>query len=233
MKMYFFYAIFNLVLCGSLFAQLPLTYGIRNTMDLYETNKLARGKEAYVLTEKEIEGSPYLNDEFSTGTIFTVQNIQYVEILLRYNIYNDNLEFKTPSNEVLSLANPEIVENAVFGGNQLVYSTFVQANKTNKGFLILLEKGKVSLFSKPVVIFKEATEPAAIKPTEPAKFVRKANEYFVKIGTESAKSISGKKELITAFPDNQEKIEKYIDKNKIKANKPEDLIEVVRYYNSL
>lgn len=233
MKKFFFIVIFVLTFIVNCLAQLPLGYGIRKIMDLYETNKLASGNNANILTEDDIEGSPYLNDEFVSGAIYTVQKIQYVEILLRYNIYNDNLEFKTPANEVQSLATPEIVETAFLGDNQFVYSPFLAANKTKNGFLILLEEGKASLFSKPVVAFKEATEPAAYKPAEPAKFVRKANEYFVRIGKEPAKPVSGKKELIAAFPDNQEKMEKYIEKNKIKTNKPEDLIEVVRYYNSL
>ncbi|MGE0021269.1 MAG: hypothetical protein AB7S72_16465 [Draconibacterium sp.] len=233
MKNLLFTAFLVLVLHSLSIAQLPLTYGVRTTMDLYESNKLVSGNGAGLLTDKDIEGSPYADEEFQMGSIYTTQKLQYVDIQLRYNIYNDNIEFKTPSGEIQTLANPEVVEIAVFGKNQFVYSSYVHSNKVKKGFLVVIEEGKASLFSKPVVAFKEATQPAAYKQPEPAKFVKKADEYYLRIGTEPAVSIKGKKDLIAVFPDNQKAIEDFIDKNKIKIGKPEGLKEVVRYYNSL
>jgi len=159
--------------------------------------------------------------------------MQYNGIPLRYNIYNDNIEFKTPTDEIQALATPEIVEKAVFGSTQLVYSSYLLANKTRKGFFVVLEEGKASLYSKPGIAFKEPTEPAAYKEAEPAKFVKKADEYYIRIGTEQAVLINSKKDLIAAFPENKDKIESFINKNKIKTNKPESLIELVKYYNSL
>ncbi len=233
MKKSIFYLIFILTLNGISYAQLPLTYGVRKTMDLYETNKLTSGNGTHILTQNEIEGSPYLQDEFVSGSIYTIQKLMYIEILLRYNIYNDNLEFKLPSDEVQALSAPEIVEKAIIGDIQLNYSPFLRANKIRHGFLLLLEEGKASLFSKPVVAFKEATEPAAYKLAEPAKFVRKADEFYIRIGNEPAKLITGKKDLIESFQDNRDKVENYIDKNRIKTNKAEDLKKVVSFYNSL
>lgn len=233
MKRNIFYFIFILTINGISYAQLPLTYGVRTTMDLYETNKLVSGNNSSILTEKDIDGSPYLNDEFFKGTIYTVQKLKYIDIPLRYNIYNDNLEFKTPTNEIQALVTPEIVEKAIIGEIQLEYLHYIKSNKTNKGFLILLEEGKVSLFSKPEVVFKEATEPAAYKQAEPARFVRKTETCFMRIGNEPARLITNKKELISLFPNDQEKIESFIVKKKLKINKPEDLRKVVVFYNSL
>ncbi|HCE58565.1 MAG TPA: hypothetical protein DER09_12240 [Prolixibacteraceae bacterium] len=214
-------------------AQLPLTYGVRTTMDLYESNKLVSGNGAGLLTDKDIEGSPFLDEEFKTGSIYTTQKLQYADIQLRYNIYNDNIEFKTPAGEIQALASPDVVEIALIGNNQFVYSSYVHTNKIKKGFLVVMEVGKASLYSKPVVTFKEATQPAAYKQPEPAKFIRKSDEFYVRIGTEPAVFIEGKKDLIAAFPDNQKAIEDYINKNKIKIGKPEGLKKVVNYYNSL
>jgi hypothetical protein len=223
--------IFSLI--GVSNAQLPLGYLLREKMDLYESNRLASGKIKNTLTEKDIEGSPYLNDEFENGSIYTIQKIQYADIPLRYNIFNDDLEFKTPTDEVQALATPEIVEKAFFGNKLMVYSPYLQGNKTKKGFFIILVEGKASLYAKPNVIFKEATEAAAYKEPEPARFVKKSDDYYIRIGTSQAQIIGGKKELIATFPDNQDKIESFISKNKIKINKPESLKELFDYYNSL
>jgi hypothetical protein len=233
MKKLFPTLIFIFSLAGVSNAQLPLGYLLRETMDLYETNKLASGNYKNILTEKDIKGSPYLNDEFETGSIYTVQRIQYADIPLRYNIFNDDIEFKTPTGEVQALATPEIVEKAVFGNTLMIYSPYLLGNKNKKGFFIILVEGKASLYAKPNVIFKDATEAAAYKEPEPAMFVKKSDEYFIRIGAGQAQIIGGKKELISAFPDNQDKIDSFISKNKIKINKPESLKELFDYYNSL
>lgn len=213
--------------------QYQVPYQRIESIDFFKNNKFVEGDYRKVLTEKDIKGSPYLNDEFVNGVIFTVQKTKYENIPLRYNIYNDNLEFKTPTGELQALDTPEIVEKAEFGDYQLIYAPYTLANKIKKGFFVVLEEGKASLYAKPGVFFKEPVEAGAYKEPEPAKFVKRADEYFIRIGNEQAILINSKKDLIAAFPENQKKIESFIDTNKTKTNKPESLKEVVLYYNSL
>lgn len=233
MKKYYLTVFILLTFTGVLFSQLPLNYDIREQMDFYNRNKFIGGEWKNVITEDQIAGSPYLNKEFENGSIYTIQRQQYNEIPLRYNIYNDNLEFKTPDNEIMALDAPEIVEKAVWGNNILTYSPYLIANKTKKGFFLILEEGNASLYAKPAVGFQNATEPAAYKDAEPAKFVKKPDEYYIRFGTDQAVPISTKKDLIAAFPDHRDKMESFINKNKIKTNKSDDLKEVVKYYNSI
>jgi hypothetical protein len=233
MKHFFLTLLFMLGLASFSFAQLMIDYEIRKAVDFYRTNKLIGGSWNDPLTQNKIKGSPYLNNEFETGTVFTVQKLKYEDIPLRYNIYNDELEFKTPAGEILAMAAPETVEKALFGATQLIYLPYTESNKTKKGFFLVLLEGKASLYAKPGVMFKEPSAPAAYKDAEPAAFVKKTDEYYIRIGIEQAVLINSKKDLIAVFPDNQDKIESFIDKNKIKANKPEKLKEVVAFYNSI
>jgi hypothetical protein len=233
MKYYFLILLFVVGFAGVSVAQFQLNYDIREAVDFYKSNKLRNGSMRNELTEADIKGSPYLNDEFVNGSIFTIQMIKYPDIPLRFNIYNDDLEFKTPTGEVMALSTPEILEKAEFGNFVMVYSPYTQTNKIKKGFFVVLEQGKASLYSKPGILFQEPTEAGPYKEPEPAKFVRKTDEYYLRIGTEQAVLISNKKELIGSFPDNQDKIESFINKNKIKTNKPESLKELVKYYNSI
>ncbi len=233
MKTYFLTLLFFLQLVTYSFGQIPLDYELRETLDLYTKNKFITEGGKYTLTEKDISGSPFLNDEFIKGSIFTVQRLKYVDVPLRYNIYNDNLEFKNPNNEILALATPEIVEKAVIGNTILAYLPYLQAGKTKKGFFVVLEEGKASLYSKPGVVFREATPPGAYQEAEPAKFAKRPDDFYIRIGTGQAQIIGSKKDLIAAFPDNRDKVESFISKNKIKINKPDSLKELFKYYNSL
>lgn len=232
MRTFFLAFSFLLIFANFSDAQVFLDYNSQETIDFFKTNKFISGSGSSS-AESNIKGSPYLNDEFFFGSIYTYEKQSFSDIPLRYNIYNDDLEFKTPAGQVQALATPDIVELAVFGSTQMVYLPYEIKSKPKKGFFIIMVKGKASLYSKPAVMFKEATTPGAYKDPEPPKFVRKSDDYYLHFESEEAKLVGNKKELIAAFPDNKDKIKSFISKNKIKSNKPEDLKELVEYYNSL
>lgn len=208
-------------------------YQIHEAMDFFRTNQLHNGELKNILTENDIQGSPYLNEEFLNGTIFTTSKLQFVDVLLRYNVYNDEIEFKTPEGETQALATPEIVETIEFGDYKMVYIPFSNVKKIRYGFFKVELEGNASLYLRSEVIFKKAEKPAAYKEAEPAKFINKPNSYYIRVGLEQAKKVGNKKELLDIFPDHQNELTTFIKKNKIKTNKPERLKELVRYYNSL
>ncbi len=231
MKKYIIIGLIILVASGFSFSQ--DVYQIQAAMELFRTNKLQSGDWKSVLTDSDIKGSPYLDDDFKNGVIFTSSKMQFVDVPLRYNIFNDNLEFKTPDDQVQAMAAPEIVEKAVFGEHEIVYIPFSDLKKIKRGFLILLEKGNVSLYLRPEVTFQEPTKPGAYKEAEPAKFIRKSDVFYIRVGLEEAKRVGTKKEILDIFPDHIEEIDTFIKKNKTKTNKTEDLIELVKFYNSI
>lgn len=233
MKVFFPLLAFVFGFTNNSFAQFGVSYDTRQALELYNTNKFISKSEKSTLTEVDVDGSPNLMDEFVNGSIYTVQKVQFEEVPLRYNIFNDELEFKTPTNEILALATPEIIEKVVMGNTILAHLNYVQLNKIKKGYFVVLKEGKASLFAKPDIMYKNATPPAAYKDPEPAKYIKKSDKYYISVESAPAQIINNKKDIIAAFPDNQEKIEIYISKNKIKTNSPEKLTEVVEYFNSL
>ena len=58
--------------------------------------------------------------------------MQFNDIPLRFNIYSGNLEFKTPEDQILALAAPEIVEKAVFGDFTMSYIPYTITKKKIK-----------------------------------------------------------------------------------------------------
>jgi hypothetical protein len=209
------------------------SYQIAQAVDFFRINKMQSGDWSKTLSESDIKGSPYLNDDFIKGTIFTTSKFQYVDVPLRYNIYNDNLEFKTTEDQVMAIAAPEIVEKVQLGNDVMAYIPYTNVKKIRRGFFKLLEEGQASLYAKSEVLYKEPEEPGAYKEAEPARFINKPDTYYIRIGLEQAKLISNKNELLDAFPDHQEEIAAFIKKNKIKPTKPEKLQALVQYYNSL
>nr|WP_319570781.1 hypothetical protein [uncultured Draconibacterium sp.] len=231
MKKYISLLAIVLISSAGLYAQ--SIYNLRSAIDFFETNKIQRGDFRRPLSESEIEGSPYLIDEFTKGTIYTSQKIQYNDIPLRYNIYNDEMEFQTPDDQILAIATPEIVEKAVVGEDTFSNIPYEFGNKVKRAYFILLIEGKLSLYARPEVMYQKPKKAAGYKEPEPAKFIKRPDVFYLRINQQAAVKIESKKDLQNFFTDHQKQIQDFIKKNKIKVGKKDKIIELVQYYNSL
>jgi len=207
-------------------------YQVKTTFDNYRTSKISSGEFKGGLSIDDIYGNPYLESDFINGTIFTIQKIQYVDIPIRYNKYSDVFEFKTEDG-IYELGVPSDVEKIEFKGMVFHYIPYLSDKKLKNGYFQEIESGNATLYARYRVIFKKM-EPASITQTsKPDRFEEVPVEYYMKVKNNEAIPFNTKKDLIGLFPDNQDKVEDFISKNKIKLNKPESLSELVKYYNSL
>lgn len=224
--------LFVAIATSAIWAQ-TTSYTAAPLMDLFRMEQMTEESVNQTLTEQNISGSPYLEDEFTTGTVYTSDKKKFENVLLRYNIYNDDLEFQTPNKRVLAMDKPETIELADFGQYKMTYLSYASGNKQNKGFFKILQEGKASLYAKPDVLFQKAVESDGIKPEKPAMFVSKPDIYFIRIGTNPAQKVGNKKELAALLGDHKSEIATYIKKNKVKVNKADQLKKLLNYYNSL
>lgn len=208
-------------------------YEIKKAVELLDFNRRHSGDISKFLTEANITGSPYLNDEFIEGSVFTTSKTQYAGVPLRYNIYNDQIEFQLGENPVQALAAPETVEMVQFGDFIFEYVPYTNVKKIRRGYFIVEEKGNATLYTKPQVVFENAKEPAAYQDAVPARFLKRPDEKYIRVGKEPAMLIAKKKDLEEVFPNHKEKIADFIRKNKVKINDQESLKGLVQFYNSL
>lgn len=208
-----------------------VNYQIRQALDLYKAHKLSTGDWKNWLEESDIEGSPYMNNDFINGNVFMNSKEQYVDVLLRYNIYNDQIEFKSGEN-IQSLSPPELIDKIELNGEIYEYIPYSLGKRIKKGFFIRLTEGKAQLYKRAEIQFKKAENAGAYKEAEPAKFIRKPDSFYVKIEEAQGQKVLKRKNLPELFPDKQAELTAFIKKNKVKINE-EDLLKLVEYYNSL
>ncbi len=227
------FAVLFLFFVGLGISNAQVDYQISSALDFYRQKELTTGDFNKQLEESDIKGSPYLNRSFEEASIFTTSKVQFKAVPLRYNIYTDMVEFETPEKTVAALAAPEIVEKIEFKDYTLEYIPYMSLSKMKRGFFQILESGKIRLYLKPVIQFEPPQEPGAYAEAKPAEFNRKTDDFYIRVGLEAAELVGNKKELVLLFPDHQKEIESFIKTNKTKSKKAEDLIELVKYYNSL
>jgi len=202
-------------------------------MDFVNGKKVISGEFNKELTESEIEGSAYLNKEFINGTIYTVQKEKYVNIPLRYNVYNDDMEFKNQNDEIQAIAAPGSIDKIEIGELSFKYIPYMVGQKIKNGYFELITDGNAALYIRYEVTFKEGEKAGAYKEASPPSFIKTPNEYYIQIGGNAATLVGNKKSLLEIFPDNKDNVETFIKKNNIKTNDSESLAKLVNYYNSL
>lgn len=165
--------------------------------------------------------------------MITKDNIHYQDIPLKYNIYNDDIEFKTKKDECLAISEPKSLRKIIIGDD-----TFIYAKKSNKknaryGYYQLLTTGKIQLLPRHHIAFRDAESPNGISQPRPARFERKSSTFFMKIGENIPLQISKKKDIQSIFGKESKQILAYIKSEKINVRKKTQLIKLVRFINQI
>ena len=200
--------------------------GIMDLMETVNRNWMLNGKN------EQIEGSPYLKEEFEPGEIQLKDNTTIPEVPMRYNIYNDQIEFQYKE-KTYNIGNKNLVENIKIGTDVFIVEMYETINGERFGFFSLLADGETRLLAKYEMELTDKVPAKALRDPEPRKFVRENDVYYVKIGQQRIYAFGNVKKLIAYLGDHEEELEAFAKKEKISARNPDELAKLINYYNSL
>ncbi|MDX1285395.1 MAG: hypothetical protein R3182_10290, partial [Draconibacterium sp.] len=161
----------------------------------------------------EMAGIPFLNEDFEMGTV-KLRNGQLYKGPLRYDIYADEIEFKTKDGKIYEIRNPETVEKVAIGERKFL--CFAKEEGRNMdGLFEELVNGDFTLLSKHRVYLKDAVPAKPYVEPKPATFIKKKSNYLV-IDTEGdVISVASKQDLLI-LASNTSEAKSFIKKNKVK-----------------
>jgi hypothetical protein len=189
------------------------------------------GSIAQQASAQKIEGTPYLSEKYVPGEILFGSERSTVP--LRYNVYQDLMEYQQNGKALVLDPNTKI-KKVRLGESTYIVEKFEFDGKTKYGFLNLLDSGKVMLVAKKVVKYQEPMKGRALDGGDlPAKFSKSSDAYFYRVGNGELQEVDNIKDMIASFPDKQEEVKQFAKKEKISPKKEEELVKLVRYYNSL
>ncbi len=206
---------------------LPVDLSKRDT--LRENQILYNGKmwrNPYTM----MKGDQFLfSQEYLYGSL-TINGNFYKNILLNYDIYND--EILTPKNKgsIVQL-NKEMVDSftLVFGGETYRFvNTQEDSLPVIKGFVNVLYRGKSALYVK----YKKEIESLAVDDKYDL-FYQTYRIYFLNEG--KVHQISNKSDLLKILKTDKIRIKEFMKKNRLRVSKKEaeSFIPVIRYYDSI
>lgn len=180
----------------------------------------------------KIEGTPYLTEEYIEGEIIFGE-ANRTKVPVRYNIFQDLMEYQQ-NGKALVLDPSGKIKKVKMGDEIFIVEKYNSDGKSKYGFLNVLDTGKMTLLSKKRIKYQEPLKERGLDGGDlPAKFSRLSDTYFYRFGSDELKEVGSLKELIASLPDKQEEIKQFAKQEKISAKKQEELLKLVRYYNSL
>lgn len=194
--------------------------GARNLLKLTESLKY-----------DNVQGSPYLRKEFLNGQIQINDTARYNNLLLRYNIYDDQIEFKTKNDQIMALINPGQYQFIRIGDQTFVCLTYRISKREQTGILEILAAGKAMLYKKYEVDFTAESEAKPFKDPEPDRFIEKNPAYLISIDDEPPAIMKNNRSVLNALERVKPNIAAYIQEQKINLKKEEDLVKIIQYCN--
>jgi hypothetical protein len=126
------------------------------------------------------------------------------------------------------------IKSVRLGESTYIVDKFEFDGMTKYGFLNLLDSGKVTLVAKKVIKYQEPLKGKALDGGDlPAKFSKSPDAYFYRVGNGELQEVDNIKDMIASFPDKQEEVKQFAKKEKISPKNEDELVKLVRYYNSL
>lgn len=194
----------------------------------------------------DVNGSPYWNDHYQKGSIYVKRKNDSATGYLRYRVFDDVFEYKDTTGvfkNILTLSRDRNVEMTLDGETFIWLMNLPAAGEgqpMKEGYAMILEKGKNQNAATLYKRFKMSYTPAQKKKNSfelPKKAQLKTNSYYIlEVNHDLLLINPSKKKVTDAFPDHKAELNKYIKDNKLKFKKKhqeEDLVELVKYYNSL
>ncbi len=230
MKKYFFLMLFITMGLTTL-AQTNTTF-TRTADEFWRMEQLKDG----TLTKNHttIAGNPYLNKEFQDGKLISKYNLTFPVIPLRYNIYTDNIEYKSPKNKIFALNGHEKIKGFTIDDTTFLFSPyFKKKDKLSSGYFQVLVSGKTTGLLKYTVYLLEAQSERPYKPAKPERFSKMIKSFYIKIGDKPAVFVSRQKEVLQLFPKQKSQLSHFFKKENIHIQRQPDFVKLIKYINTL
>lgn len=182
-------------------------------------------------SEVAIEGSAYLDEQFTEGVVSLTNGAIYRKIPLRLNIFNEEVEFRNRSGKIFNINNPDSIRELKIGETKFIYTNLKLHHKTQKVLAEVIEEGNISLLKHYRIILTEPRPAQTHRQAQPPKFVKAPAEYLIQMENGQAHLFKNKKELLHLFVQQKEKLDDWIDQENLSIKNEQDLSSIVKFLN--
>jgi len=196
-------------------------------------NTLIRTKK-YV----DIRGSAYLYPSWATGTLTEKNGNVYVNLMLKYDSYNDRVELNQDGQimEISALEFPRFTLTFVEPGtDKLINHSFLSGldipGFSRINYFDLIYEGRLTLLKKYKTSFLDMNVTSYGNAGTQKSFQLNILYFLIEEGKAPKELKLNKRSIIEAFPKQAASIETFMKEKKIKGKTEADLIEIIKFLN--
>jgi hypothetical protein len=177
-----------------------------------------------------VQGSPFLSEEFTPGTIYFDKKYKIEKVPLRLNLYNGDMEFKD-KNVVMAFSEPKRIDKVILGDQTFIYLS--DEKEAASGFVRMWNTNAPAILTKMKVVFYNKDPEKGYSQPKPDRFERAPDKHYLLTDKGAIEKISSLKKLIAAIGNHETELTEYAKWNKISTGKIDDLVNLLEYYHSL
>jgi len=182
------------------------------------------------LEYKDIQGSPYLIDEFRPGSLH-MKSGNTLPGEFRYDVYADRIEFRK-DDQVYHIAIPDSILKLYIREATIVYLPYSEKTDIKKGYFLALYEGYYSVYEKRTKQFQKAQAPQPYQDAPiPAMFQDAAPAIYMKVGDNPALRVSNTNDIVSKCGTEAGAAQDFIKRNKTRFRDISDITELFRYIN--
>lgn len=190
----------------------------------------AMGQPFYPQTKYTWEGKVFFPDEYTYATLTTVRGKVYRNIRSKFNLVDNKLLFTDSAGGefVVTVPLARVEFEDLITSKKFV---FINPGKdTGTAMYQVLDSGKATLLKKIFITYKDQTP---FGSTNVTRIFEQKFSYFIYTGESVLPLDRSKSALLDVMKDNGSKVDAFIEQEKLKTRKEEDLVKIFRFYNSL
>ena len=195
----------------------------------FKSDMLKYSNQLTFLNEKQIAGSPYLNQHFISGVIIKTNGSEIKGIQLRYNTYSHTMQFKKHGT-IFDIAEPTNIKLIMMGDKKFVYAPYNVARKIRLSYFQVLNEGRIQLLKMHYVIYKGKSGNTEV--VDSSRFEPSMPRYYLRYNNGTANLVSSQKKLIKILQPIPKSIINYIKENDTNVNDEKELIDLVEHTNN-
>ena len=189
----------------------------------------------YSINRVNLNGSPYLSEEFVDGALTAADGTRIEGLKIRYDIYADEMQFILKS-DTASINRPLALRSLELEEKKFIYEVYqVSENVVAAGYFEVISEDNLSLLLRRELNLEyDVYVPhygggGGTKETK----LKENNNFYTKLGKSTARKIYNKKDFLNSITMHHDQVKVYIKQNRISVRKQEELEALVSYYNTL
>lgn len=232
-----------ILICFALIAPLTLAQtnvnrgGFNTVQYLVNQRKESKKEIGDLGLSKEIlakaKGSPFEDKNFKIGKVFSEDNETTMAVMMRYNIFLDEIEIKNEEGGPVNIVNKDPDIRVAMGVDRYVY--LEEDTYPIGGYFKVLNQSKpYKIYKKLTVKYVEGEEAETVYSMEKKPSFPLTETYYLVDSNNTLKELpKGKSKILQMMPSKIKELKSFIKTNKLNLKEEKDLAKLVDYFNEI